>query len=90
MVSEAQVHVDVLVLSSGGTLLDSLALALCAVLSETLLPKVRSSFLECLDHLIIGIFLFVFDVGILENGICLDLWTLLFFLMDEDQLSSWL
>ena len=49
MVSEAQVHVDVLVLSSGGNLLDSLALALCAVLSETLLPKVRSS-LECLDH----------------------------------------
>ena len=33
-------HVDVLVLSSGGNLLDSLALALCAVLSETLLPKV--------------------------------------------------
>ena len=66
MVSEAQVHVDVLVLSSGGNLLDSLALALCAVLSETLLPKVRSSFLECLDHLIIGIFLFgsldLFDV----------------------------
>ncbi|CAL1127127.1 unnamed protein product [Cladocopium goreaui] len=35
-----EVHVDVLVLSSGGNLLDSLALALCAVLSETLLPKV--------------------------------------------------
>ena len=32
---------DVLVLSSGGNLLDSLALALCAVLSETLLPKAR-------------------------------------------------
>eukprot|EP00913_Durusdinium_trenchii_P029577 g27722.t1 len=36
-----QVHVDVLVLSSGGNLLDSLALALGAVLSETLLPKVE-------------------------------------------------
>jgi len=36
-----EVHVDVLVLSSGGNLLDSLALALCAVLSETLLPKVE-------------------------------------------------
>ena len=36
-----QVRVDVLVLSSGGNLLDSLALALCAVLSETLLPKAR-------------------------------------------------
>ena len=34
-----QVTVDVLVLSSGGNLLDSLSLALCAVLSETLLPK---------------------------------------------------
>eukprot|EP00434_Breviolum_minutum_P024553 symbB.v1.2.021688.t1/scaffold1889.1/size97066/3 len=36
-----EVRVDVLVLSSGGNLLDSLALALCAVLSETLLPKVE-------------------------------------------------
>ena len=41
MTPATQVRVDVLVLSSGGNLLDSLALALCAVLSETLLPKVR-------------------------------------------------
>lgn len=36
-----EVHVDVLVLSSGGNLLDSISLALCAVLSETALPKVE-------------------------------------------------
>ncbi|CAJ1352604.1 unnamed protein product [Effrenium voratum] len=36
-----EVHLDVLVLSSGGNLLDSLALALCALLSESLLPKVE-------------------------------------------------
>jgi len=35
------VHVDVLVLTSGGNLLDSMSLALCAALSETLLPKVE-------------------------------------------------
>lgn len=44
--STCQVHVDVLVLSSGGNLLDSLALALGAVLSETLLPKVGADGLE--------------------------------------------
>ena len=36
-------HLDVLVLSSGGNLLDSLALALCALLSESLLPKAGPS-----------------------------------------------
>lgn len=35
------VHIDVLVLTSGGNLLDSVSLALCAALSETLLPKVE-------------------------------------------------
>lgn len=35
------VYVDVLVLTSGGNLLDSMSLALCAALSETLLPKVE-------------------------------------------------
>eukprot|EP00438_Fugacium_kawagutii_P000157 Skav233089 [mRNA] locus=scaffold986:55845:59343:- [translate_table: standard] len=40
LIRALQVQVDVLVLSSGGNLVDSLALALCAVLSETLLPKV--------------------------------------------------
>lgn len=35
-----QVHVDVLVLTSGGNLLDTASLALCAALSEVLLPKV--------------------------------------------------
>lgn len=36
-----EVYVDVLVLASGGNLLDSISLALCAALSETLLPKVE-------------------------------------------------
>mmetsp|Transcript_11399 Transcript_11399/g.26290 ORF Transcript_11399/g.26290 Transcript_11399/m.26290 type:complete len:284 (-) Transcript_11399:59-910(-) len=36
-----EVHVDVLVLTSGGNLMDSISLALCAVLSETALPKVE-------------------------------------------------
>jgi len=36
-----EVFVDVLVLASGGNLLDSVSLALCAALSETLLPKVE-------------------------------------------------
>jgi len=36
-----EVYVDVLVLASGGNLLDSVSLALCAALSETLLPKVE-------------------------------------------------
>jgi len=36
-----EVYVDVLVLASGGNLLDSVSLALCAALSETLLPKVQ-------------------------------------------------
>lgn len=36
-----EVYVDVLVLASGGNLLDSVSLALCATLSETLLPKVE-------------------------------------------------
>lgn len=35
------VHIDVLVLTSGGNLLDSMSLALCAALSETLLPKME-------------------------------------------------
>jgi len=35
------VHVDVLVLTSGGNLLDSVSLALCAALCETVLPKVE-------------------------------------------------
>lgn len=35
------VYVDVLVLTSGGNLLDSMSLATCAALSETLLPKVE-------------------------------------------------
>jgi len=35
-----EVHVDVLVLTSGGNLLDSVSLALCAALSQTVLPKV--------------------------------------------------
>eukprot|EP00440_Ansanella_granifera_P032401 gb/GFBE01035160.1/.p1 GENE.gb/GFBE01035160.1/~~gb/GFBE01035160.1/.p1 ORF type:complete len:284 (+),score=52.69 gb/GFBE01035160.1/:1-852(+) len=35
-----EVHVDVLVLTCGGNLLDSVSLALCAALSETVLPKV--------------------------------------------------
>lgn len=34
-----EVHVDVLVLTSGGNLLDSVSLALCAALGETLLPN---------------------------------------------------
>eukprot|EP00929_Paragymnodinium_shiwhaense_P077752 TRINITY_DN40102_c0_g1_i1.p1 TRINITY_DN40102_c0_g1~~TRINITY_DN40102_c0_g1_i1.p1 ORF type:complete len:288 (-),score=65.21 TRINITY_DN40102_c0_g1_i1:213-1076(-) len=34
------VYVDVLVLSSGGNLLDSVSLAICAALSETILPDV--------------------------------------------------
>lgn len=42
------VFVDVLVLTSGGNMLDSVSLALCAVLSETLLPKV--SVLEPLEE----------------------------------------
>jgi len=36
-----EVYVDVLVLTSGGNLLDSISLALCAALSETVLPKVE-------------------------------------------------
>lgn len=36
-----EVHADVLVLASGGNLLDSVSLALCAALGETLLPKVE-------------------------------------------------
>jgi len=36
-----QVHVDILVLASGGNLLDSASLALCAALSQTLLPRVE-------------------------------------------------
>lgn len=36
-----EVHVDVLVLTSGGNLLDSVSLALCAAMSETILPKVE-------------------------------------------------
>lgn len=36
-----EVYVDVLVMASGGNLLDSASLALCAALSETLLPKVE-------------------------------------------------
>jgi exosome complex component RRP42 len=36
-----EVYVDVLILASGGNLLDSVSLALCAALSETLLPKVE-------------------------------------------------
>eukprot|EP00933_Yihiella_yeosuensis_P023351 TRINITY_DN18180_c1_g2_i1.p1 TRINITY_DN18180_c1_g2~~TRINITY_DN18180_c1_g2_i1.p1 ORF type:complete len:285 (+),score=36.96 TRINITY_DN18180_c1_g2_i1:179-1033(+) len=36
-----EVHVDVLVLTSGGNLLDSISLALCAVLGETVLPKIE-------------------------------------------------
>lgn len=36
-----EVNVDVLVLTSGGNLLDSVSLALCAALGETLLPKVE-------------------------------------------------
>lgn len=36
-----EVHVDVLVLTSGGNLLDSVSLALCAALSEALLPNVE-------------------------------------------------
>lgn len=35
------VFIDVLVLTSGGNLLDSVSLALCAALSETLLPRVE-------------------------------------------------
>jgi len=35
------VYIDVLVLTSGGNLLDSVSLALCAALSETILPKVQ-------------------------------------------------
>lgn len=35
------VFVDVLVLTSGGNLLDSMSLGLCAALSETLLPKIE-------------------------------------------------
>mmetsp|Transcript_118357 Transcript_118357/g.315000 ORF Transcript_118357/g.315000 Transcript_118357/m.315000 type:complete len:287 (-) Transcript_118357:97-957(-) len=38
-----EVSVDVLVLTSGGNLLDSLSLALCAALGETLLPNVEVS-----------------------------------------------
>ncbi|CAE8599144.1 unnamed protein product, partial [Polarella glacialis] len=36
-----EVHVDVLVLTSGGNLLDSVSLAFCAALTETVLPKVQ-------------------------------------------------
>lgn len=36
-----EVHADVLVLATGGNLLDSVSLALCAALSETVLPKIE-------------------------------------------------
>lgn len=36
-----EVHVDVMVLASGGNLLDAATLALCAALGETVLPKVE-------------------------------------------------
>lgn len=35
-----EVHADVLVLATGGNLLDSVSLALCAALAETMLPKI--------------------------------------------------
>merc|ERR1712039_190187 len=35
-----EVHADVLVLATGGNLLDSVSLALCAALADTLLPKI--------------------------------------------------
>lgn len=38
-----EVHADVVVFASGGNLLDSVSLALCAALGETLLPKVEAS-----------------------------------------------
>jgi hypothetical protein len=69
------VHVDVLVLSSGGNLLDSLALALCAVLSETLLPKVRIGYSSGIswtkkwkDHWVFG----CWDLGTWKMGIFLE------------------